>query len=236
MGWECIGHHRLKVKNSLNLSSWKKWLWFTPWILMYYIKIATICRYLPSYCINCCTQGWGQIHFNKYKYIFFRVSNTNTNTLAKIWSNTSTNTAHQIQIHTEVDTKMLPFYRWHIQIHSIVRKLFYLFKISLKIVSKVPICNEPALVQIMAWHWVGNKPLSDQWWPGWLMHECITQPKWINVKCWFFFECGITPVLSLNQWSLVKQKHVQDKWLISSCVQEISLTKAPKYLWIVSPE
>ena len=29
----------------------------------------------------------------------------------------------QIQIHTKADTKLLPFYRWHIQIHSIVRKL-----------------------------------------------------------------------------------------------------------------
>ena len=116
-------------------------------------------------------QGWGQIRFikykYKYKYIFFWLSNTNTNTNtpAKIWSNTNTNTntVHQIQIQirTEADTKLPPFYRWHIQIHSIVRKLFYLFKFHL-IVSKSPIYNEPALIQIMAWHWVCNKPLSDQ--------------------------------------------------------------------------
>ena len=88
-------------------------------------------------------QGWGQIRFikYKYKYIFFRVSNTNTktNTPEKIWSNTNTNTAHQIQIqiHTEADTKLPPFYRWHIQINFIVRKLFYLFKFHWKLFPKV---------------------------------------------------------------------------------------------------
>ena len=113
-------------------------------------------------------------------------TNTNTNTPVKIWSNTNTNTntAHQIQIqiqiHTEAETKLPPFYRWHIQIHCTVRRLF---QISLKIVSKGPIYHKPPLAPIMAWHWVGNKPLSDLWWPSVLMHKCITQPKWVNVKC-----------------------------------------------------
>ena len=35
-------------------------------------------------------------------------------------------------------------------------------KISLKFVSKVPPVNDiPALVQIMAWQWPGNKPLPE---------------------------------------------------------------------------
>ena len=111
-------------------------------------------------------------------------TNTNTNTPVKIWSNTNTNTAHQIQIqiqiHTEAETKLPPFYRWHIQIHCTVRRLF---QISLKIVFKGPIYHKPPLAPIMAWRWVGNKPLSDQWWPSLLMHKCITRPKWVNVKC-----------------------------------------------------
>ena len=81
-------------------------------------------------------QGWGQIRFikykYKYKYIFSGVSNTNTNTntSAKIWSNTNTNTntAHQIQIqiqiHNEAETKLPLFYRWHIEIYCILRRLF----------------------------------------------------------------------------------------------------------------
>ena len=33
-------------------------------------------------------------------------------------------------------------------------------QISVKHVSKCPIDNKPALVQIMAWHWTGDKPIS----------------------------------------------------------------------------
>ena len=106
-------------------------------------------------------------------------TNTNTNTPAKIWSNTNTNTntAHQIQIqiHNEAKTKLPPFWRWPIQIHCIVRRLFYLFKFYWKLFPKFQSTIRPALVHIMAWHWVGNKPLSDQWWPGLLMHKCITR-------------------------------------------------------------
>ena len=34
-------------------------------------------------------------------------------------------------------------------------------QISLKFVPRNPIDNKPALVQVMAWHWTGNKPLSE---------------------------------------------------------------------------
>ena len=57
----------------------------------------------------------------------------------------------------------------------------------------------------------------------------ITQPKWVNVNCWFLFECGINLSLELTQWSLLKQKtflvhkcsiqviqHVKDGWLTYS--------------------
>ena len=47
-------------------------------------------------------------------------------------------------------------------------------KISLKFVPKVPINNIPALVQIMAWHCPGDKPLSEQMMAGLLMHIYIT--------------------------------------------------------------
>ena len=40
-------------------------------------------------------------------------------------------------------------------------KFCNLIKISLKFVPKGPIDNNPALVQIMAWRWLGDKPLSD---------------------------------------------------------------------------
>ena len=40
-------------------------------------------------------------------------------------------------------------------------KFWILIKISLKFVSKGPIDNNPALVQIMAWRRIGDKPLSE---------------------------------------------------------------------------
>ena len=36
-----------------------------------------------------------------------------------------------------------------------------LFQISLEIVSGSPIENKPALVQVMAWHRIGDKPLPE---------------------------------------------------------------------------
>ena len=36
-----------------------------------------------------------------------------------------------------------------------------LIQISLKYIPRSPIDNEPALVQVMAWHQIGDKPLSD---------------------------------------------------------------------------
>ena len=41
-------------------------------------------------------------------------------------------------------------------------KFYTLIKISLKFVLKGPIDNNPAFVQIMAWHRIGNKPLLEQ--------------------------------------------------------------------------
>ena len=36
-----------------------------------------------------------------------------------------------------------------------------LIQISLKFVPRSPVDNKPALVQVMAWHRIGNKPLSE---------------------------------------------------------------------------
>ena len=40
-------------------------------------------------------------------------------------------------------------------------KFCILIKISLKFVPKGPIDNDPALVKIMAWRRIGDKPLSE---------------------------------------------------------------------------
>ena len=54
--------------------------------------------------------------------------------------------------------------------------------ISLKFVPKGPINNIPALVQIMAWHRPGNKPLSEPMMVILLTHICVTRPQWVKVR------------------------------------------------------
>ena len=54
-------------------------------------------------------------------------------------------------------------------------------QMSLKFVPKVPINRIPALVQIMAWHRPGDKPLCEPmmvWLPT---HICVTWPQWVNI-------------------------------------------------------
>ena len=53
-------------------------------------------------------------------------------------------------------------------------------KISLKFVPKGPINNIPALVQRLAWHQPGDKPLSEPMRVSLLMHICVARPQWVN--------------------------------------------------------
>ena len=49
-------------------------------------------------------------------------------------------------------------------VFSWLKNVIISIKISLKFVLKGSINNIPTLVQIMAWHRPGDKPLSEQWW------------------------------------------------------------------------
>ena len=53
-------------------------------------------------------------------------------------------------------------------------------KISLKFVPKVPINNNSALVQIMAWRRPGDKLLSEPMMVCLLTHICVARPQWVN--------------------------------------------------------
>ena len=55
-------------------------------------------------------------------------------------------------------------------------------KISLKFVPEGPINNIPALVQIMAWHQPGDKPLSETMMVRLPMHICVTRPQWVKME------------------------------------------------------
>ena len=55
-------------------------------------------------------------------------------------------------------------------------------KISLKLVPKGSITNNPALVLIMAWRRPGDKPLYEPMLVRSLTHLCVTQPQWVNKR------------------------------------------------------
>ena len=50
-------------------------------------------------------------------------------------------------------------------------------EVSLKFVPKAPINNIPALVQVMAWHRPGDKPLSKPMIASLQSHICVTRPQ-----------------------------------------------------------
>ena len=67
------------------------------------------------------------------------------------------------------------------------KNVWILLKISLKFAPKGQINNIPSLVQIMAWHWLGNKPLSEPMMISLLTHICVAWPQWVNWQLHFTF-------------------------------------------------
>ena len=53
-------------------------------------------------------------------------------------------------------------------------------EIPLNLVPMGPINNIPALVQIMAWRWPGDKPLSEPMMVCLLTHICVTRSQWVK--------------------------------------------------------
>ena len=58
-------------------------------------------------------------------------------------------------------------------------------KVSLKFVPKGPINNIPALVQIMAWRRLGDKPLSEPMMVRLPTHICVIRPQWVKRSLYF---------------------------------------------------
>ena len=56
----------------------------------------------------------------------------------------------------------------------------YMIQISLNFVPKGPINNISALVQVMAWHRLGDKPLAEPIMVSLMTHICVTRSQWDN--------------------------------------------------------
>ena len=85
-------------------------------------------------------------------------------------------------------------------------------KISPKFVPKGPINNIPAMVQIMAWHRPGAKPLSEPMVVKLLTHICVTRPQWVEPSGW-------TPTHLIWKWILTSRSHY---WPFIQCALDIS--------------
>ena len=72
------------------------------------------------------------------------------------------------------------FGRWHFQMQFVNENVLISRKISLNFVPKSPIDNKSLLVQVMACHRTGDKPLSDPIMVKLLMHICVTRPQWVK--------------------------------------------------------
>ena len=90
--------------------------------------------------------------------------------------------------HTEAETKWLLFYRTRFKCIFLNENVWISIKISLKFIPNDPVNNIPAFVQIMAWHRLGDKPLSEPMVVTLPTHTCITQPQWVKwaLKMFFF--------------------------------------------------
>ena len=84
--------------------------------------------------------------------------------------------------HIEAETKRQPFSRRHFHMDLFNENVWRVsIKISLKFVPRGLINNTLALVQIMAVHRSGDKPLSEQMIASLQTHKCVTQPQWVNI-------------------------------------------------------
>ena len=87
-------------------------------------------------------------------------------------------------------------------------------KLSWKFVPKCPINNIPALIQIMAWHSPGSKPLSEPIVVSLPMHMCITLPQWvkIDVRAYQYHNSLMIPINSLQSGD--QCIYASAKWVI----------------------
>ena len=115
-------------------------------------------------------------------------------------------TRGEISQHIEAETKWPTFHIRHFQMHFLEWKYINSINISLKFVPGGQINNITALVQIMAWRRVGDKPLSEPMMVSLLMHICVTRPQLVNMTGLYF------PLTNTEEATLVPIWHLQYSW------------------------
>ena len=87
-------------------------------------------------------------------------------------------------------------------------------KISLEFIPTGPINNIPALVQTMAWHRRGDKPLFEPMMVRLPTHICVTRPQWVKT-CGRNIAYDITSKLCIHVATLSQARYIQNWWVIT---------------------
>ena len=97
------------------------------------------------------------------------------------------------------------------------------FKNSPKIVPKFPINDIPALVQIMAWPWPGDKSLSEPMMVSLVTHICVTRSQWVN---WLALRCVWNDLDACRLFPV-------SKGTMTGCTLRQTLSRLPEQLKIL---
>ena len=105
-------------------------------------------------------------------------------------------------------------------------------RISLKFVPKSLNNNIPTLVQIMAWRWLGENPLSEPTLVSLLTYICVTRTQWVTLD----YSRIIRPIPSLLMpWLLASPGHQQQYYWICRINGPLSsMNKDNNYLHFLS--
>ena len=93
--------------------------------------------------------------------------------------------------------------------------IWILIWISLNFVPKGSINNIPASVQIMAWCWPGDKPLSRPMMVILLTHICVTRPQWVKSVICVLPLSRDHSLYGISQWETTLHCNVVSHWLSS---------------------
>ena len=98
-------------------------------------------------------------------------------------------------------TQWPPFRRRYVQMHFREWKVLNLVKISLKFVPKGPIDKHSALFQVMAWRWMGDKPLSEPMLTDSLSYICGTRGRWVNYPIIIYILHRACALQNFHNWN-----------------------------------
>ena len=124
--------------------------------------------------------------------------------------------------------KMATIFQTTFEIHFLEWKCIILIKISLKFVPKGQINDIPLLVQIMASHQPGDKPLPEPMMVSLLAYICITRPQWLNACIFFLFKQVVftVDIWKHGSYQSCDLKNYKHKWRKKNGLQLL-------FVWVI---